>query len=128
VQLGRLQQDAAAAADGDAAAAGTATQLAAASQEARTLTLLNANLADDLTQARAQLEEACAAKEGAAARLDGVGKFLLKCMEDVHEKVVEVADEGGGAAGNGDAAVTVLPGAPLQTCTTPDTNTNNVLS
>ena len=49
-----------------------------------------------------------AGKEEASSHIDAVGKFVLRCMEDVQEKVVELHDE---ASDEQDAMVTVMPGA-----------------
>jgi hypothetical protein len=108
VQLERLRKDderstlvSATAADRDAA-------LTHLTQESRLKELQLENQTLEIASLRRQVASAVEEKDEQVRSIEGVGHFLLACMADVREKVVEVRDA---TPPEEDAMITVLPGA-----------------
>ena len=114
LQLERAQSDGDKLATDAVATSGHAAATAAAATELRLMRLESEAQTDEIARLKAAAADAAAARAEAATHTDAVGQFLVQCMRDVKEKVVELQD-GDGGEGGGTAAITVLPGAPRHT-------------
>lgn len=112
LQLERLQHGDEASSAAGAASVNTAACSAELSQQVQLAHLQLENQTHEIDTLRAQLGEAREAAAEARGGLDGVGKFLMQCMDDVKAKVVSVEEEQ--TEEGEDVRISVLPGATVR--------------